>query len=40
MCEDVARTVHLARSLGRPVPLAAGEIDALHQRYTTVYGQR
>ena len=40
MCEDVARTVHLARTLGRPVPLAAGEIDALHQRYTTVYGQR
>jgi len=40
MCEDVARTVHLARAIGRPVPLAAGEVDALHQRYVNVYGQR
>jgi L-ribulose-5-phosphate 4-epimerase len=40
MCEDVARTVYLARSLGRPIPLAPGEVDALHQRYITEYGQR
>jgi L-ribulose-5-phosphate 4-epimerase len=40
MCEDVARTVFLARSLGRPEPLAPGDIDALHARYTNVYGQR
>ena len=24
MCEDVARTVHLARQLGEPLPIAAG----------------
>jgi L-ribulose-5-phosphate 4-epimerase len=39
MCEDVARTVHLARQLGELLPLAAGDVDALHQRYQTVYGQ-
>ncbi|HEY2637654.1 MAG TPA: L-ribulose-5-phosphate 4-epimerase [Solirubrobacteraceae bacterium] len=40
MCEDVARTVHLARTLGTPIPLAAEEIDALYDRYQNVYGQR
>ena len=40
MCEDVARTVHLARALGAPAPLAPAHVDALHQRYTTQYGQR
>jgi L-ribulose-5-phosphate 4-epimerase len=40
MCEDVARTVHLARTLGTPVPLAQEEIDALYDRYQNVYGQR
>jgi len=40
MCEDVARTVHLARALGEPIPLAQEEIDALHDRYQNVYGQR
>jgi L-ribulose-5-phosphate 4-epimerase len=40
MCEDVARTVHLARALGRPVPLQPDEVDALHQRYLNEYGQR
>ena len=40
MCEDVARTVHLARQLGEPVPLAEEDIDALYLRYQTVYGQR
>jgi len=40
MCEDVARTVHLARALGDPIPLAAEDIDALHHRYQNVYGQR
>ena len=39
MCEDVARTVHLARTLGHPAPLAAGDVDALHRRYVTEYGQ-
>jgi L-ribulose-5-phosphate 4-epimerase len=40
MCEDAARTVHLARAYGEPAPLAAGQVDALHQRYTQHYGQR
>jgi L-ribulose-5-phosphate 4-epimerase len=40
MCEDVARTVHLARTLGDPVPLHEEDIDALYDRYQHVYGQR
>ena len=40
MCEDVARTVHLARALGDPLPLTRKDIDALFDRYQTVYGQR
>jgi L-ribulose-5-phosphate 4-epimerase len=40
MCEDVARTVHLARSLGDPVPIAQDDIDALYDRYQNVYGQK
>jgi L-ribulose-5-phosphate 4-epimerase len=40
MCEDVARTVHAARALGNPEPLAADQVDALHQRYMNHYGQR
>jgi L-ribulose-5-phosphate 4-epimerase len=38
MCEDVARTVHLARQLGATVPIAAADIDALYDRYQNVYG--
>jgi L-ribulokinase len=40
MCEDVARTVHLAQALGEPVQLTRKDIDALFDRYHTVYGQR
>ncbi len=40
MCEDVARTVHLALTLGEPKPLTRKDIDALFERYQTVYGQR
>jgi L-ribulose-5-phosphate 4-epimerase len=40
MCEDIARTVHLARALGEPVPLPPEDIDALYDRYQNVYGQR
>jgi len=40
MCEDVARTVHLAQVLGDPIPLAREDIDALYDRYQNVYGQR
>jgi L-ribulose-5-phosphate 4-epimerase len=40
MCEDVARTVHLARQLGPVRRLEQADIDALHERYQNVYGQR
>jgi L-ribulose-5-phosphate 4-epimerase len=40
MCEDVARTVHLARSLGEVTSLPQDMIDALYRRYQTEYGQR
>ena len=40
MCEDVARTVHLARAHGDPQPLAQHQVDALHKRYQEEYGQR
>jgi L-ribulose-5-phosphate 4-epimerase len=40
MCEDAARTVHLAQVLGDPIPLAGEDIDALYDRYQNVYGQR
>jgi len=39
MTEDVARTVHIARMLGDPVPMADKDIDALYERYQNVYGQ-
>ncbi|WP_440105950.1 L-ribulose-5-phosphate 4-epimerase [Streptosporangium sp. H16] len=40
MCEDVARTVHVARQLGEPLPIAQPDIDSLYDRYQNVYGQR
>jgi L-ribulose-5-phosphate 4-epimerase len=40
MCEDVARTVLLARSLGELVRLEEADIDALYDRYQNAYGQR
>jgi len=40
MCEDVARTVLLARSLGELHPLDVDDIEALYDRYQNVYGQR
>ncbi|MDA8437974.1 MAG: L-ribulose-5-phosphate 4-epimerase [Propionibacterium sp.] len=39
MVEDVARTVHLARQLGQPVPMHQDDIDRLYDRYQNVYGQ-
>jgi L-ribulose-5-phosphate 4-epimerase len=39
MCEDAARTVHLARVLGDVEPLEPAGIDALYHRYQNVYGQ-
>jgi L-ribulose-5-phosphate 4-epimerase len=40
MCEDVARTVHVSRQLGAPVPIEPAQIDALFDRYQNAYGQR
>ena len=40
MCEDVARTAMLARSLGELTRLDQADIDALYDRYQNVYGQR
>jgi L-ribulose-5-phosphate 4-epimerase len=40
MCEDVARTVHLARSLGEVTSIDEDQVEALHDRYQNVYGQR
>jgi L-ribulose-5-phosphate 4-epimerase len=40
MCEDAARTVHLARTLGPVAALEDDQIDALWERYQNVYGQR
>jgi L-ribulose-5-phosphate 4-epimerase len=40
MCEDVARTVHISRQLGEPLPIAQADIDSLNFRYQNVYGQQ
>jgi len=40
MCEDAARTVHLARAYGEPAPLPPDQVDALYARYQNHYGQR
>ena len=39
MCEDAARTVHLARALGTPQEISQEHVDRLHWRYTHEYGQ-
>jgi L-ribulose-5-phosphate 4-epimerase len=40
MCEDVARSTHLARQLGPLVPIEQDDVDALYDRYQNVYGQQ
>ncbi|MDN6328016.1 MAG: L-ribulose-5-phosphate 4-epimerase [Brachybacterium sp.] len=40
MVEEVARTVHISRQLGEPLPIEQGLIDSLYDRYQNVYGQR
>jgi L-ribulose-5-phosphate 4-epimerase len=40
MCEDVARTVHVSRQLGEPLPIKQDDVDRLYDRYQNVYGQR
>lgn len=39
MCEEVARTVHISRQLGEPLPIAPELVDRLYERYQNVYGQ-
>lgn len=39
MCEDAARTIHIARQGGPLLPLPQESIDALFARYQNVYGQ-
>jgi L-ribulose-5-phosphate 4-epimerase len=40
MCEDVAKTVQLARAFGDLPALPPDQVDALYKRYTEEYGQR
>jgi L-ribulose-5-phosphate 4-epimerase len=39
MCEEVARTVHMARQGGSVHPIDQSDIDALFDRYQNAYGQ-
>jgi L-ribulose-5-phosphate 4-epimerase len=39
MCEEVARTVHISRQLGEPLPIAKDQVDLLYARYQNVYGR-
>jgi L-ribulose-5-phosphate 4-epimerase len=39
MCEDAARTVHIAMQAGPVIPIPQDRIDALYARYQVVYGQ-
>ena len=39
MAEEVARTIHVARQLGDPLPIEQSDIDSLYARYQNVYGQ-
>jgi len=40
MCEEVARTVTIARQGGTPHAMDAADIDALYSRYQNAYGQK
>jgi len=39
MCEDSARSVHMARQGGDLIPIPQEKIDSLYNRYQNVYGQ-
>mgnify|MGYP000371184262 CR=1 FL=1 len=39
MCEEVARTVHISRQLGEPLPIDQRQIESLYDRYQNVYGR-
>lgn len=38
MCEDAAKSVFIARQLGKPIAIPQADIDSLHSRYQNVYG--
>lgn len=40
MLEEVAKATHLALQLGTPIPIPPADIDALNERYRTLYGQK
>ena len=40
LCEEVARTVHISRQLGEPLPIPQADVDRLFDRYQNAYGQR
>jgi L-ribulose-5-phosphate 4-epimerase len=40
LLEEVARTVHISRQLGEPLPIPQQAVDSLYDRYQNVYGQR
>ncbi|WP_129656984.1 L-ribulose-5-phosphate 4-epimerase [Rothia halotolerans] len=39
MVEEVAKTVHLARQHGEPLPIPEEVVDRLYERYQNVYGR-
>jgi L-ribulose-5-phosphate 4-epimerase len=39
MCEEVAKTFHVSRQLGEPLPIDETRIAALFDRYQNVYGR-
>lgn len=40
MCEEVAKTIHMSRQLGEPLPIPQADIDSLYDRYQNRYGQK
>lgn len=40
MLEESAKAVHYAQALGAPIAIPQADIDALHERYRNVYGQK
>jgi L-ribulose-5-phosphate 4-epimerase len=40
MCEDVAKTMWIAHTLGKIEKIAEKDIDALYSRYQNIYGQK
>jgi L-ribulose-5-phosphate 4-epimerase len=40
MCEDVAKTMHLAMLRGKPIEIPPEEVERLHKRYAQNYGQQ